>query len=154
MVSVKKIDSKNLDYSAEAVSAIKKTLMSFDKNYPQIEEWYDSKIISGISEGNRYILLATRNNQLAGFSILKEDEIEKKICTFFVYPEHRGHQVAENLFERSFQELNTSKPLITIPENKLNDFQKYIKKYKFRLGNCSYYYNKNLKEYMFNGLLH
>ena len=65
-----------------------------------------------------------------GFVSLKKTPTEKKICTFFVEKNFRRNKIGTILVEKAVDYLEESRPLITIPMNKLNEF--------IRIGN---YYN-------------
>ena len=76
------------------------------------------------------------------------------ICTFRVKEQFRNNGVGKALFGKCLEVLDTNKPLVTIPEEKLNCFFSIIKYYGLNLEQIPpNYYRDNSCEYVFNGLL-
>ena len=61
--------------------------------------------------------------------MLKRTEDESKICTFLIYEEYRKKGYSKLLLEDFYELLGTEKPLITIPEKRLDEFSKIIEAY-------------------------
>ncbi|SKA11840.1 hypothetical protein SAMN02745174_02604 [Cetobacterium ceti] len=116
-----------------------KTINYLHRDYPCFEEWYFNKVVPELKENKREILLYFRpcksgekKLKLAALAILKNTNLEKKICTFRVSEEYRGEGIAKILFEECFDVLGTKTPLITISEARVKEFQKYIELYNFK----------------------
>ena len=60
------------------------------RNYPNFENWLEHKVLSGLYNGNRSILLKCRENKVAGVAILKNDIEEKKLCCLRIMPEFQN----------------------------------------------------------------
>ena len=86
--------------------------------------------------------------EIVGISILKND-LEKKLCTFMVNPEYRKKGYSKLLLEDSFEYLKTEKPIITIPEFRLDEFSSIINEYEWEKS--SVINNYFSKEVEFNG---
>lgn len=125
------------------------------EDYPDHFEWYWGKTVPAVLKGTREILVCTVNNKIAGVAFLKNEDGEKKICTFLVKEEYRGNRLATRLLERSFKFLGTTKPLITIADYKLKMFEPIIKQYGWVQTEIleEGYYNETSREYVFNGNL-
>jgi len=69
---------------------------------------------------------------VAGLSILKKDLEESKICTLMISEDYRKKGYSKELLESSFDYLGTDKPLITIPSNRIEEFNKIIEFYDWK----------------------
>jgi GNAT superfamily N-acetyltransferase len=122
--------------------------------YPQFTYWYFGKFIRGLIKGSRSIVLCTAGNAIAAVALLKHDCSEKKICTIEVIKQYRGVGLGRRLFELSFDVLNTSKPLISIADERLPYFSSITRYYGFTLEKVHKgYYRPTSTEYVFNGSL-
>lgn len=125
-----------------------------NKRYPGYKEWFYTKQLQGCKEKNRNIIFIRNNkNKIIAISSLKKEE-EKKICTFFVDDEHRRQGIGDILIEESIKYLETTKPLITINEDKLPMFKKIIEKYNWQLTEILFdAYTEGIREFCYNGYL-
>lgn len=122
-------------------------------DYPKHFKWYWEKTIPAVFSGTREILIYLVDNNIAGVAFLKKEDGEKKICTFLVLSEYRGQGIATKLIEKSFEFLETTTPLITIADYKLEMFNAIILKYNWKLTQTlpKGYYNNSSEELVFNG---
>ena len=89
--------------------------------YNNFEEWFSQLFISDILlKNDREIIICECDYQLAGVAILKNDDIEKKICTLRVAKRFQKQGIGQHLMELSFEWLNDDKPLIMNLTNYLN----------------------------------
>lgn len=124
-------------------------LTSFNiKQYPGYLNWYYTKNIPRILNGNGESFFDVEAFQLKGLIFLKNDFFEKKICTLYIDEEYRKNGLGQKLLENAFKYLDTDKPKITIPEHKIKDFSKIIEYYNWKETNIIYDYYK--KEIEFN----
>lgn len=124
-------------------------LTDYNKNqYPEYYKWFFSKNIPRVINGTGDIIFYLDGLEVAGISILKND-FEKKLCTFMVHPEYRKKGQAKILLEDSFSYLKTEKPVITIPEFRLDEFSSIINAYDWK--ESSIIDNYFSKEIEFNG---
>ena len=123
--------------------------------YPGYKEWFFEKQVKGCYTPNRNILFVRTNiDEIVGFSCLKKDEEEKKICTLYVESKYRDDGIGSVLLEESMKYLGTTKPLATFPEDKLLTFEKIVEKYDWQLVEVvDDIYNKGVKELCYNGRL-
>lgn len=118
--------------------------------YPNFDNWFSSKMLNGIFDGERIIILKRFNQELAGFAVLKNNS-EKKICTLKVRTKFKGKGVGNELMYNSLELLRTEKPLITVSEKILKELLPLLQNYNFQLDKkLNSYYKKNEVEYCFN----
>ena len=115
--------------------AVNEIYMLTDYNHKQYQEylkWYYSKNIPRVLNGTGEIIFYLDGLTVAGISILKKDKIESKICTLMIDEDYRKKGYSKDLLEMSFNYLGTDKPLITIPSNRLDEFQNIISTYNWK----------------------
>ena len=100
--------------------------------YPEYLNWYYGKNIPRVLNGTGDIIFYLDGFIVAGLAILKKDITEAKICTLMINEEYRKKGYSKELLESSFDYLGTDKPLITIPTNRLDEFQKIITAYSWK----------------------
>lgn len=136
-----------------------KEISLLNNDYPNFKEWYLEKVYNGFLNNDREILLAINRTEskrinIAGLSILKLNENQKKICTLRTSPKFRRSGIATQLFEKSFEILECSKPLFTVSDFKDSDFSFHTKKYGFKkeFEICDLY-KRGHAEFIYNGTL-
>ena len=76
---------------------------------------------------------------------------EKKICTLYIERNFRNKKIGSQMIKKSFEYLETNKPLITIPEEEYLNFKPLLEKYNFiETKKIKNYYRKNKIEYFYN----
>ena len=100
-------------------------LTDYNKHqYPGYFKWYYQTNIPRILSGEGEAIFYLDGFQIVGLSMLKRTDDEAKICTFFIDEEYRKRGYSSLLLEDSFGYLGTESPIITIPENRLDEFSK------------------------------
>jgi hypothetical protein len=123
--------------------------------YPEFDSWVKNKVIPGLYDGERSLLLEYRKGLLAGFAIIKDDGLEQKLCCLRVLDDYQNsYGMGVRLFKRAFDELGTEKPLLSVAEERLPAFSKIFNYFGFELG-ATYdgLYRVGRTEYAYNGLL-
>lgn len=122
-------------------------------DYPNHYHWFHEKFCKELDGKVREIIFCLDNETPIGIIFLKNSKDEKKICTIYVEKEYRNIGIGTHLLLKSFTFLNTTKPLITMPEYKVKDFEKIIRNYNWEKTEIieSCYSDKN--EIIFNGNL-
>lgn len=70
--------------------------------YPQINLWYWKTFAQGLYKNERNVLVVRDlDDEFAGFSLLKNTEYEKKLCTFYILPEFRESGIGKHLLPLS-----------------------------------------------------
>ncbi|MBS7435858.1 GNAT family N-acetyltransferase [Pseudomonas syringae] len=156
--SLKVVDQKFLIANPwaydEVLPLILNHLYDLSGYYPGFNEWLNQKVVPGLIKGERAILLEHSRGRLSGLAIVKDDSEEQKLCCLRVLPEFQGTGVGLKLFERSFDTLNNSAPLLSIAEEQNYIFEKIFKYYGFELAKKYHnYYRPRKDELSFNGLI-
>ena len=97
--------------------------------YPEYYRWYYQTNIPRILDGEGEAIFYLDGFQIVGLSMLKRTADESKICTFLIDEEYRKKGYSKMILEDSYEFLGTEKPLITIPEKRLDEFSKIIEAY-------------------------
>ena len=129
--------------------------LTINNEYPDYKNWFYNKQIKGCLTPYRNILfIKNENGNIIALCSLKKDANERKISTLFVAKEYRNQGLGSLLIEEAMKYLETTKPLITINEDKLAMFKNLITKYNWNLTEVALgIYSENVKEFCFNGKL-
>ncbi|WP_247317507.1 GNAT family N-acetyltransferase [Ralstonia pseudosolanacearum] len=100
-------------------------------SYPQFENWFATKVIPGILEGERTLLLERRGSVTAGLLILKHTAIEKKLCTLRIRPDFESMGLGVRLFQTAFHLLQTEQPLLSVSALAAPKFERLFKYFGF-----------------------
>lgn len=129
------------------------TVESLEKEYPQFDRWYFEKVIPETLTGTRAVYTVDVFGDHAGVLILKNSN-EKKICTLRVQPPYQGMGIGDYLMRVAIHELKTAHPLITVSSIHIDEFEKLLKKYGFKMTEIHLgKYQKEYAELVFNGHL-
>jgi len=123
--------------------------------YHGFSKWYfDLFMESAELKSNREIIICENGLKIAGIAILKKDKEEKKICTLRVAREFQHQGIGHRLVEMCMRELCTDKPMITLHQNKLDQFKNILSYYNFELEETQkHYYSIFSTELVYNGFL-
>lgn len=117
--------------------------------YPDFYKWYHNKVIPGLLNLDRKLVLEYRNGLVAGIAIIKKSE--NKVCTLQVIDGFKNKGIALKLIERCFLVLETRQPFFTISEEKLPEYQTIFEHYAFKCTSIhDSLYRSSKKEYFFN----
>lgn len=131
---------------------IYKSLELLIDEYPDFKFWYFDKVTSETKFGNRTIIVKQQNLEIAAIAILKNDSSEKKISTFRVIEKYQNLGIGTILMEESMHILKTIHPKITVSELRIEQFNKILRKFDFRLDSLNQdYYKQGVAEFSFNG---
>ncbi|MGI1793983.1 GNAT family N-acetyltransferase [Acinetobacter variabilis] len=102
----------------EALKFLRQDVEALSYLYPEIKKWYWNVFANGFLKAERKILLAKESSgQLAGFSLLKNDLFEKKICTFYILPEYRESGLGRKLLPIAISMVGEKNVGITVSES-------------------------------------
>ena len=122
--------------------------------YPGFHSWFQNKVIPDLETRKKEIIVITYGEYIAGVSIIKNTNYEKKICTIRVGKYFRGQGLGRRLMEISLMELNADKPMITVSSYRYPQFQSIFNHFGFKIEDISYnYYRLRNDEICFNGQL-
>lgn len=123
-------------------------------SYPNFDSWLSDKVVPGIKNGERTVLIEMRANEVAGFMILKHTLSEKKLCTLRVRPQYESRGMGVRLFETAFEILKTERPLLSVSEKAMPKFDTLFKYFGFsREAVYEDRYLPRVRELAYNGLL-
>ena len=89
--------------------------------YPNFKKWFNKILIENYNSPNKREIFICINKEkllinICGVMILKKYKKEKKICTLYIERNFRNKKIGSQMIKKSFEYLETNKPLITIPE--------------------------------------
>lgn len=121
-----------------------------EDEYPYFKDWYFMKVSNNnYSLIDRTIILKLYNGEICAVSIIKNSE--EKICTFRVLEKYQGLKIGTELMQNTIDLIKNEKPLITISEDRIEQFLPILKKFDFKLyGLYEDYYKLNKLEYSYN----
>lgn len=152
------IDSKFIleqeDVALPLVNDVFTDLKKLSWQYPNFESWLDEKVLTGLYDGTRSIIVEWRDDKIAGVAILKHDSVEKKLCCLIIMPDFQNKGIGIKLFKKVFSVLGTDKPLLSISEDKLPEFEKIFNYFGFeKTETYPNLYHPNTTEISYNGYL-
>jgi GNAT superfamily N-acetyltransferase len=136
----------------DSLGEVKDILNDIKHLYPNFDSWLKFKFQKGsIKLGLRGILVARAHKSIAGVALLKKQNNEKKICTFFVAAEYRRQGVGSQLMSMSLKWLETDQPVITVSEERKVSLEPILRKFNFSHSKTLFgYYRENKAEYFYN----
>ncbi len=135
-----------------SIEAVKDILNDIKDLYPNFENWLMFKFQkSNIELGLRNIIVARTPAGVVGVALLKKQQEERKICTFFVSPSYRKKGIGSQLMELSLDWLETKKPLITVSEERKPFLEPLLRKFNFCQSKALLgFYREDKFEYFYN----
>lgn len=123
-----------------------------DLYYPEIRDWFWNKVVPSTLTGTSSIILAEHDDQIVGVSMVKAGD-EPKIRCLRVLPAYEGRGVGIHLIDKSLRLLDVDKPMITVPEEKINELSRImVNRFSFDLRHVDRgLYRPGKLEYQFNG---
>ena len=146
------------NYPQEIVGKMRQEVLMLSmivkNDYPDYKEWYTKVQVPGLYTNERNIIIAHINEKIVGFVSLKKTPTEKKICTFYVEKSFRRNKIGTILVEKAIEFLEESRPLITIPMDKLNEFIRIANKYNWEITDIKEnLYRTSTPEVIVNGII-
>jgi len=123
-----------------------------DVFYPDFNDWYWNKVVPSTMTGDSEVILAEHLDQVVGVALVKRGE-EPKLRCLRVRPEYVGRGVGVHLIDRSLKQLGCDKPMVTVPEEKINELSRImVNRFDFDLSHVDRgLYRPGKLEYQFNG---
>ena len=148
-----RVEIVSIDNPIEAEMLLAICRGSFRRYYPGFDEWYSSKVLPGIGFSRR-VLKAISGGRIAGICIVKDDGLEKKICSLRVDVNHRRQGVGTALVAASIEVLDSRNPLITVPQEVMPALSPLLGKFGFKVA-AEYrnLYRNGASEFFYNGPL-
>ena len=148
------LSSLRIDLVRDAQTAVSIPIPRIIRTYyPGFDIWFDRTVLLSLGK-DRAILLARIDGELAGFCVLKRTSSERKICTLYVYEGFRSRGVGSALVEYALGLLGEWFPLVTVPEELLPVYERFFRRFGFRLsGSRVGLYRGEKREFFFNRTL-
>ena len=148
------LSSLRIDLVRDAQTAVSIPIPRIIRTYyPGFDIWFDRTVLPSLGK-DRAILLARIDGELAGFCVLKRTSSERKICTLYVYEGFRSRGVGSALVEYALGLLGEWFPLVTVPEELLPVYERFFRRFGFRLsGSRVGLYRGEKREFFFNRTL-
>lgn len=139
---------------SQALTLLREDAAFLRGSYPNFDSWLVNKVVPGIENGDRTLLIEMRANEVAGFMILKHNLSEKKLCTLRVRPQYESRGMGVRLFDTAFEILKTERPLLSVSEKAMPKFETLFKYFGFsREAIYQDRYLPRVRELSYNGLL-
>lgn len=138
----------------DLLNLIEQDVQFLKASYPLFNDWLTKKVVPGICNGERTVLIEYRESTPVGLLIIKHTVEEKKLCTLRVRPHFESKGLGIKLFETAFNLLETDRPLLSVSEIALPKFATAFNHFGFS-HEASYegVYLPKVVEFSFNGLL-
>ena len=122
--------------------------------YPSFQQWYWKKVVPGFLDGSRRAFVED-DGRITGIVIAKLTRSERKLCTVWVDSDQAGHGIGRALMEEAMAWLRTTHPLITVPEERVPEFNALFERWNFSLDQVvPSLYRLGFQEYIFNGTIY
>lgn len=146
--------TENPEYLNYTLALLREDIVFLRGSYPNFDSWLLDKVIPGIMNGERTIIIEVRADETAGFMILKHTHLEKKLCTLRVRPQYESRGMGVRLFDTAFEILKTDRPLLSVSEKAKPKFENLFKYFGFS-QEAAYEdrYLPQVRELSYNGLL-
>lgn len=153
-IHIPKLQKSNLlEPNVVDIKSLAKNLNSISCFYPGFKEWLYFTFQPGISTGQRKVLIFGNQDFTAGYSLLKLDTTETKICTFFILPEYRGHGIGHDFLSQTVKYCRDRSDMpirISVSEEKKTSLDPLLLQNKFKIKSIKReVYRKNRKEFFY-----
>jgi len=139
---------------ADDIDRVWGALSCLEMTYPGFGVWFHTRVVQGLEAGTRRFFVSSRGDRLSAVVIAKRDDLERKLCTVWVDPDHRGSGLATRLIDEASDWLEETHPLLTVPQERIAEFLPLVRSRDFALTQAlPSYYRGDAIEYVFNGRL-
>lgn len=109
-----------LDNNIDITDILNNVRSIMEVEYPDYVEWFDEKVIPGLSLQERNIILIYKKNELIGFMNLKKTKKERKMSNLYIKPSFYYNTLNNKYFDKiidiSTEWLETDEPIIIMPK--------------------------------------
>jgi len=130
---------------------LNKFLSDVSPMYPNFNTWLNFTFRRNLASGQRKIVLAHDGNHVIGAALLKQDNVESKICTFYVSPEHRSRGTGKELIDLAMETLDSADTFITVGSERKEELTPLLNSRGFEVvSEHPGLYRENSTEYVFS----
>lgn len=109
-----------LDNNIDITDTLNNVRSIMEVEYPDYIEWFDEKVVPGLSLQERNIILIYKKNKLIGFMNLKKTKKERKMSNLYIKPSFYYNTYNNKYFDKiidiSTEWLETDVPVIIMSE--------------------------------------
>jgi hypothetical protein len=141
-------------YSPIEALLSKPFIANLDNYYPDINNWYHYQIVGQLDQPSNILLQAYSDETLIGICIGKKSN-ENKLRCVRVSNDFKNTGLGVRLINTMLEELEDTKPLITVSEELLHEYSRVFHHYyNFRIEEIRRgVYRRNKLEYVYNNVL-
>lgn len=126
-------------------------LSPLSADYPGFDGWYKERVVSGVRNGSRRLVVVEHDGRIAGVGIGKDTPDERKLCTVRVAPEFEGRGIGIRLIDGLLDWMGEDQPHLTIANGRLHKFERLIDHFGFELTSTKpEIYRSGSSEHFFN----
>ncbi|MDQ3807109.1 MAG: GNAT family N-acetyltransferase [Thermoproteota archaeon] len=133
---------------------IKEFLLESSSSYPSIGKWWDTRIVPGLENRERFCQIISVDNHVIALSIGKFDSSSSKLCTLRVHDKYQGLGIGQFLLHKSLSTLTRwgcKNIHYTISEENQSQFGEFFSSYGFSLSTWKKdHYVKGMDELIFS----
>lgn len=119
--------------------------------YPNFKSWFNFTFRRNMPSGERKIALAHNGDDIIGAALLKQSEIESKICTFMIAEQFRGYSIGNDLMDLALATLDDKEATITVSSERNDYLLPLLRNKGFELQDTvSGYYRTDSTEYFYS----
>jgi len=130
--------------------ALKTLLDEVAPLYPNFDGWLNFTFRRNLLSGERKVVIAHNGDHLMGAALLKQNNKESKICTFFVSPVYRNISLGSELMDMAIATLDRNDTFITVSSERKEELTPLLKSKGFSVSqSVSDFYRSGSTEYFF-----
>lgn len=146
--------ARNLHTAIAAGEKLWPTLAPLEAIYPCFRNWYFGKVLPGLTNGTRELIVVGAPDAPTGVAIVKREIVETKICTVWVAENQREAGIGRELLERAIDLSGVTLPLFTVPAERHAAFKPLMRRFGFvETAQITSLYRSGVVEHVFNGII-
>jgi predicted transcriptional regulator len=131
-IRISTLGRKDAEALTDQVKILKEQIATNDDQYPGIDQWFATKVLTGLRSGERKAYLAFENEKPIAAAILKLGS-SAKICHLCINEDHRGADLGQLLFiQMTMDAANRAREIhFTLPESLWSTKSGFFKSFGF-----------------------
>lgn len=132
-LDIQSLINKNIDVS----NIIYDINLLMEKDYPKYRDWFNNKLIPGLNNGSRNIIVMYKKNKIIGYVNLKKTAKERKMSNLNINSLFYYNQCWNILVDEAIKWLDDEDPIIIISDKEFNKCSNLIYKRNWHLSDKS-----------------